>query len=212
MRGKVKSSGFYLRRQENSVARRRQIADNAGMSHSAPKKCATCGKTAQVFVSYVAGGKVSNQAWCKHHAAAEGLAGLQGYALIEAGDAAETRRGDSTLRCPGCDSSQRDFERQGRFGCSVCYTTFAGLLPTLLNRMHRDVTHRGKIPLRGADPAVMRHRLARLQTELSKAVRAEQFEGAATTRDAIETLKAKLLAPGLPPDGVQTPGAHPPSS
>jgi len=188
------------------------MTDNASMSHSAPKKCATCGKAAQVFVGYVAAGKVSNQAWCEHHAVAEGLADPQGYALIEAGNTVETRRGDSTLRCPVCDSSQRDFERQGRFGCAVCYTTFASLLPTLLNRMHRDITHRGKIPLRGADPAVMRHRLARLQIELSKAVRAEQFEGAATTRDAIETLKAKLLAPGVPYGGVQTPIVQPPGS
>jgi len=163
------------------------------MSHPTPKKCAACGKPAKVFVNFVSGGKILKEAWCEPHAIAEGVADLHAYALID-GESATGRQGEPTLRCPVCDCSQRDFERQGRFGCPTCYTTFAGLLTPLLNRMHRDVSHHGKIPLRGSDSAIMRHRLTWLKTELSKAVRTEQFEGAALTRDAIEALKAKLLA------------------
>jgi protein arginine kinase activator len=76
--------------------------------------------------------------------------------------------------------------------------------------MHRDVTHRGKIPLRGADPAIFHHRLARLQSDLHNAVRAEQFEGAAQTRDAIEELKAKLLVTGSPASDTPAPSLRPP--
>jgi protein arginine kinase activator len=181
------------------------------MSHPVPKKCAACGQTAKVFVSFVANGKVISEAWCETHADTEGLADPQGYNLTEERADSAGRRGEATVRCPVCDCSQRDFERQGRFGCSNCYSTFAGLLSPLLNRMHRDVKHRGKIPQRGADSVIVRHRLALLQTELSNAVRAEEFEGAAQTRDAIEALKAKLLSSGaLPSEENQTPNALPP--
>jgi len=179
------------------------------MSHQTPNKCATCGKPATIFVGFVTNGKVHSQAWCEAHAAAEGLADLHGYALAE-GETAAERQDGTTLRCAVCDCSQRDFERQGRFGCPTCYATFAGLLTPLLNRMHRDVSHRGKIPLRGADSAIMRHRLSWLKTELNKAVRTEQFEGAAQTRDAIKALNAKLLATE-PPGGKPAPAPLPPS-
>jgi protein arginine kinase activator len=180
------------------------------MSHPVPKKCAACGKAAQVFVGFVAGGKIINAMWCEEHAAAEGLTDPHGYNLTGA-EAASGRREEGTLRCPVCDCSQRDFERQGRLGCATCYTTFAGLLSPLLNRMHRDVAHRGKIPQRGADPATVRHRLALLQTELRNAVCAEQFEGAAKTRDAIEALKTKLRPTDAPaPGGIQPATALPP--
>ena len=58
--------------------------------------------------------------------------------------------------------------------------------------MHRDVAHRGKIPQRNADPAVVRQRLAALQAELNDAVCEQRFEWAAQTRDAIAVLQAKL--------------------
>jgi protein arginine kinase activator len=177
-----------------------------GMGQSPLKTCAQCGAAAKVFVSVVHDGKVTATAWCEAHAAAAGALEAQGYALLEAAEAPGARRGENSLRCPVCDCSQRDFERQGRFGCPACYTTFAGLLPPLLGRMHRDVEHHGKIPLRGAGPAAVRHRLAMLQEELNQAVRTQEFEGAAQTRDAIALLKTKLLAapssPTLPPDSA----------
>jgi len=146
-----------------------------------------------VFASLIKNGKTTTTAWCAHHAELAGLEDSHGYALAEKEDTTERRRLENAPRCPTCDCSQRDFERQGRFGCPACYTTFVGLLPSLLGRMHRDVDHRGKIPLRGADSATVRHRLAVLQEDLNDAVREEKFEFAAQTRDAIASLKAKLL-------------------
>lgn len=178
------------------------------MGQSPLKACALCGAAAKVFVSVVHGGKVVSVAWCEDHAAAAGAMDAEGYALLEAMETPGLRRGENSLRCPVCDCSQRDFERQGRFGCPACYTTFAGLLPPLLGKMHRDVKHHGKIPLRGAGRAAVRHRLALLQAELNQAVRTQEFEGAAQTRDAIALLKARLLAtaepsaPALPPDAA----------
>jgi protein arginine kinase activator len=144
------------------------------------------------------GGKVASSAWCDEHATSAGVLDPQGYGLLEPATAEGWRRADSSIRCPVCDCSQRDFERQGRFGCPTCYTAFRGLLTPLLGKMHRDVAHHGKIPLRGAGPSVVRHRLALLQGELNDAVRTQQFEGAAQKRDAIAILQSKLLAAAEP--------------
>jgi protein arginine kinase activator len=173
------------------------------MGQSPSKICVLCGATAKVFVSGVHGGKVAAMAWCEEHAATAGIMDPQGYALLESAETPGPRRGESSLRCPVCDCSQRDFERQGRFGCPACYTAFAGLLRPLLGKMHRDVEHHGKIPLRSAGPAAVRHRLAMLQAELNNAVRTQQFEGAAQTRDAIALLKTKL------PGAVEPPSTSP---
>lgn len=154
--------------------------------------CGECGQAAQVFVTFVKGGTAQTIAWCEAHAAAAGVLDPHGYALL---DRLADRSAENSPRCPVCDCSQRDFERQGRLGCPACYAAFAGLLPPLLDRMHRGREHRGKIPRRRADSAVVRHRLAQLQAQLNDAVRAERFEWAAQTRDAIAALTAQLLAP-----------------
>lgn len=177
---------------------------------SASEGCCECGQPAVVHVGWVKAGPVHASSFCEKHAAAAGVLDPLGYALLEHADASSGARGDSSPRCPVCDCSQRDFERQGRFGCPACYGAFAGLLPPLLTRMHRGGQHRGKIPRGRADPVVVRHRIAQLQAELDDAVRSEQFEGAAQTRDVIASLQAKLLAPGpaaLPSLSVPPPAA-----
>jgi protein arginine kinase activator len=157
--------------------------------------CHECGKTAQVHVTWVKAGQTLVAAFCEEHAAAAGVLDPHGYALLESLGLAPGATADGAVRCPVCDCSQRDFERQGRLGCPACYGAFAGLLPSILSRIHRGSRHRGKFPRRRMDPVVVRHRLAQLQTELRDAVRDEHFEGAAQTREAIAALKAKLPAP-----------------
>jgi protein arginine kinase activator len=180
------------------------------MSKSLMTTCGLCAQPATVHVSWVKGHTAQTAAFCAAHATEAGVLDPQGYALLEQADPAQHRRSENLPRCPVCDCGQRDFERNGRFGCPACYGTFAGLLTPLLKRMHRGPEHRGKIPARGADPASLRHRLAHLQEELQDAVRAEHFEGAAQTRDAITALKAKLLSAAVvPPQPAQpVPAGH----
>jgi protein arginine kinase activator len=165
-----------------------------GMAMSAHSKCVICGQAARVFVSFVANGKVTAEAWCAEHGAAQGLDQSGCYALVSTENKRSGSCDDSQLRCPVCDCSQRDYEKRGKFGCATCYTTFGGLLAPVLNQIHRGSSHRGKIPVRGADAAVVRNRLVLLQTQLSDAIQSERYEGAAQTRDAINALKSKLLA------------------
>jgi len=164
------------------------------MAESSAPICVECGATARVFINLVKGGQLTGAAFCEEHAQAAGVLDPQGFGLLQPIEAADSPRQENSTRCPTCDCSQRDFERRGKFGCAQCYGVFAGVLTPMLGRMHRGAAHRGKIPLRGADPATVRHRIDQLQAELNDAVRSERFEGAAQTRDAIAVLKAKLLA------------------
>jgi len=177
-----------------------RFSDSSDMKSTAAV-CGECGQPAKVHVTWVKAGHAQTMAFCEEHAAIAAVLDPQGYALLESLGASAGPHADGALRCPACDCSQRDFERQGRFGCPACYGAFAGLLPPILTRMHRGARHRGKFPLGRMDPALARHRLAQLQAELDDAVRGEHFEGAAQTRDAIAMLKTKLLAPvpAMPP-------------
>ena len=165
------------------------------MAETTAHTCVECGAAAKVFIAVVKAGQVTCAAFCEEHAQAAGVLDTAGYGLLQPLDAGtETPRLEGSVRCPNCDCSQRDFERRGKFGCAHCYGVFTGVLTPMLGRMHRGAVHRGKIPLRGSDPATVRHRIDQLQEELNDAVRMERFEGAAQTRDTIALLKAKLLA------------------
>ena len=171
--------------------------------------CHECGHVGKMHVTWVKAGHAQTMVFCEKHAVAAGVLDPLSYGLLESLGLEAGAPADGAVRCPVCDCSQRDFERQGRFGCPACYGAFAGLLPPILGRMHRGSRHRGKFPQRRLDPAVVRHRLGQLQVELRDAVREEHFEGAAQTRDVIAALQAKLSAPAPaalpvfppPPDG-----------
>jgi protein arginine kinase activator len=172
------------------------------MKSSASATCGECGQPASVHVTWVSAGLPQTVAFCEKHAAAAGVLEAQAYALLEDREPAANRPTEATLRCPVCDCSQRDFERQGRFGCPACYGAFAGLLRPMLSRMHRGRQHRGKLPQRGLDPAAVRHRIAQLQAELADSRLTDRQGNASTTRDILAALQAKLLSP--PPPGAGT--------
>jgi len=59
----------------------------------------------------------------------------------------------SVKTCPCCRFTEEDFRRTLRLGCSECYQTFEFEIETMLPKMHRGTTHRGKIPMSTHDPA-----------------------------------------------------------
>ena len=60
----------------------------------------------------------------------------------------ETEPIESDRICPSCGLSYRKFQEEGRFGCDQCYDTFAELLDTLFEAIHRSTHHVGKVPSR----------------------------------------------------------------
>ena len=106
--------------------------------------------------------------------------------------------GDQTLEeldqtaCLNCGISFREFRSQGRLGCPHDYTEFENELLPLLENIHGETQHCGKLPTRAADSSHRQYELIRLRKELQQAVASEEYESAAQLRDAIVSLESEL--------------------
>jgi protein arginine kinase activator len=106
--------------------------------------------------------------------------------------------GDQTLEeldqtaCPNCGISFREFRSQGRLGCPHDYTEFENELLPLLENIHGETQHCGKLPTRAADSSRRQYELIRLRKDLHQAVAAEDYEAAAQLRDSIVSLESDL--------------------
>lgn len=94
--------------------------------------------------------------------------------------------------CPNCGISFREFRSQGRLGCPHDYTEFENELLPLLESIHGETQHCGKLPTRAADSSRQQYELIRLRKELQQAVGSEDYESAAQLRDAIVSLESDL--------------------
>lgn len=99
-----------------------------------------------------------------------------------------------SLVCGVCGLSFEEFTRQGRFGCGDCYKTFRPRLETIMRKIHGASLHRGRIPIdliaggQGTTVFPIKEE-ERLETELKKAIEAEDFERAAEIRDKLKSLR-----------------------
>ncbi|MFP6703885.1 MAG: UvrB/UvrC motif-containing protein [Planctomycetaceae bacterium] len=94
--------------------------------------------------------------------------------------------------CPNCGISFREFRSQGRLGCPHDYTEFENELLPLLENIHGETQHCGKLPTRAADSSRQQYELIRLRKDLQQAVASEDYESAAQLRDAIVSLESDL--------------------
>ncbi len=92
--------------------------------------------------------------------------------------------------CPSCGTSFREFRSQGRLGCPHDYVAFEAELLPLLENIHGETQHCGKLPCRAPDGSQQQYRLIKLRNELRTAVEQEEYEDAARLRDEIEVLKS----------------------
>lgn len=93
-------------------------------------------------------------------------------------------------RCPACGLTAAQLRQTGRLGCGVCYTHYDEHLRSLLRRLHGGTKHVGKMVL-PADPGDSDRsaRIMSLRRSLQRAVDAEDFEHAASLRDALRKLE-----------------------
>lgn len=96
--------------------------------------------------------------------------------------------GAAGLLCPHCGLKYEQFRRRGRLGCPHDYDAFAQPMSDLLERIHRSVQHRGKVPRRLTQPET--ESIAQLRQQLLEAVEAERYEDAANLRDLIRQREA----------------------
>lgn len=89
-----------------------------------------------------------------------------------------------SLTCPGCGLQYAQFRAEGRLGCPAEYEAFRPMLEPLLERIHRSVTHAGKLP-RAVRRQLLDAELGELRRQMQAAVRTEDYEEAARLRDLI---------------------------
>lgn len=98
----------------------------------------------------------------------------------------------SKVRCPTCGFQYSEFKRIGRLGCPDCYDAFDSQLVPVLRHVHGSTTHTGKKAVRQTEQLAMRERVGALREELSLAIRAEDYERAASIRDEIRSLETQV--------------------
>lgn len=108
---------------------------------------------------------------------------------------------ESPLVCPNCGISFNEFRESGRFGCPHDYTEFLTELLPLLENIHEDSRHVGKVPRSTRIGAEDQARLIQLRNEQRTAIEAEDYEAAAKLRDEIANLEVQLRESAEKPTG-----------
>ena len=91
--------------------------------------------------------------------------------------------------CPNCQISFLEFRNSGRLGCPHDYEVFRDELMPLLENIHDEVRHSGKVPKRAPRNSQQQSELIQLRNELKRAVAAEDYESAAKVRDKIKAIE-----------------------
>jgi len=96
-------------------------------------------------------------------------------------------------RCELCGASLDEIVKSSQIGCAKCYETFYVQLEPSLQRIHGSLEHAGKTPEDG-NPDLRERRareqtLADLRTQITQAVKNEEYEQAAALRDEIRKLE-----------------------
>lgn len=95
----------------------------------------------------------------------------------------------SGSRCPNCGITFLEFRNHGRFGCAHDYDAFKSELIPLMESVHNETRHEGKIPRRGPRTATVQAELAQLRQRLQVLVDEEKYEEAVRVRDRIKELE-----------------------
>ncbi len=165
------------------------------------------GEEASIFFSYIEDNKVIKVNLCKYCANEKGVNDPTGYSLIDLmqGMGKETTSGKESkareLTCAYCGFTQSDFKKTGRFGCAKCYEVFSEGLEGLLEAMHKNTEHIGKVPsFAYIAPAVSKAETPVLPDSFVEApddaipVKTEELVDIPTGSISLMTLKEKLGA------------------
>lgn len=98
----------------------------------------------------------------------------------------------NTVRCKKCGSSFDEISRRGKVGCADCYETFKNELMPLIERIHGNTTHVGKIPSSAGENVKLKNNIKNLKQELKVAINKQEFERAAQLRDEIKIMEGQV--------------------
>ena len=94
--------------------------------------------------------------------------------------------------CEQCGMTYLEFQKSGMLGCANCYQAFKTPLTALLQRVHGNTQHAGRVPGGVHSGTSIRMNIDRLKQKLQRAIDDEEYEQAARLRDAIRGLSAQL--------------------
>ncbi len=97
--------------------------------------------------------------------------------------------GRASRRCSFCGSSFEDIAKSGKVGCAKCYEEFYEELLPSLRRIHGRTSHTGKLAGSAGTGVRIRNEINKCREELEQAIKAQEFEKAATLRDRIKELE-----------------------
>lgn len=94
--------------------------------------------------------------------------------------------------CEQCGMTYAEFRKGGMLGCANCYQAFKTPMTALLQRVHGNTQHAGRVPGGVHSGTSIRMNIERLRQKLQKAVADEEYEQAAKLRDTIRALSIQL--------------------
>lgn len=157
--------------------------------------CEKCGKNhATTHIKTVVNGVVREYNLCDYCAAQQGYQtnSLAGMLASMFGDITKNGALAQKVQCPICGAFFSDIAKNGKVGCSECYTAFYDQLLPYLKRVHGSTKHVGKIPNNA--PLMVKPQTETvevLRSELSRLVAEEKYEQAAVIRDKIKEMEEK---------------------
>lgn len=169
------------------------------------KDCQVCGEPATVHVTDIVNKKKRNTHLCESCARDQKLISddptpqlnLQPLLQLIMGQMGLLQPSEkvanddpTTMVCEECKLKYVQFKAEGRLGCPHDYDTFRIAIEPLLERIHRDLYHVGKLP--GRFRRITRENdIAELKAKLQAAITDERYEDAARIRDQIRSMEAQ---------------------
>src|SRR3984957_10630494 len=176
-------------------------------------KCQKCAKPATFHITdIVEKGKHREFHFCDEHArqhlappdeSSEPPISELAKKLIVSGTAGTLREPSPADKqvCPICQITFLEFRNSGRLGCPYDYEVFRDELMPLLENIHGETRHSGKVPKRAPRNTQHQTTLIQLRNELKRAVAAEDYEAAARLRDKIKGIELEQGRGRMVPTG-----------
>jgi len=168
-------------------------------------KCQSCPSPATLHITEIVKGTATEHHFCEECAQlylnqAESKSGDMAPGEPADADTESNLSDVDQLSCPNCGITFKEFRKQGRLGCPHDYVVFQDELLPLLESIHGNTEHHGKVPRHTPDKSRKQYRLIKLRGDLKTAVAEESYERAAKIRDEIQALERESFTPNSEQD------------
>jgi protein arginine kinase activator len=160
-------------------------------------KCQKCAKPATFHITDIERGKPREYHFCDEHARQHLTPAEEAQEQAPMSELAKKLIGTSGREpspadrqvCPNCQITFLEFRNSGRLGCPYDYEVFRDELMPLLENIHEETRHSGKVPKRAPRNTQQQTTLIQLRNDLKRAIAAEDYETAARVRDKIKAIE-----------------------